>query len=85
MKSLLVALTAFLTMSAVVPADAQSQTRKQCWYLTDSSRLTGFYDVCTDTKVLEEVRARQLTIRTLIDSPRDSGNEAGGGGGGGQR
>ena len=80
MKSLFIALTALLAMLTVVPANAQSQTRQLCWYLTDSSRLTGFYDACPDTKVLEEGRIRSQTVRTFVDSPRDSGGDGNGGG-----
>ena len=80
-------------MSAVVPANAQSvhqknaNSGKTCWIQTDSSRLTGYYDVCTDTKQIDAPR-RQLTLEspppsvTVADSPRDSGGDAGGGGGG---
>lgn len=86
MKNLYIALTAVLAMSAVVPANAQSQSRQQCWFQTDSSRLTGFYDVCPDAKVVEQAAPRrQLTIVTHIDSPRDSGGEGNGGGGGSGR
>lgn len=83
MKNLYIALTAVLAMSAVVPANAQSQSRQQCWFQTDSSRLTGFYDVCPDAKVVEQAAPRRQV--TVIDSPRDSGGEGNGGGGGGGR
>jgi len=93
-----VALATIAAISAVAPANAQSVHQKNaksavknCWVQTDSSRLTGYYDVCTDTKIMEEAPRRQLTIAntppstTVPDSPRDSGGDGGGGGGGGQR
>ena len=101
MKSTFVTLMTILAISAVVPANAQTVQQKNassnvrnCWVQTDASRLTGYYDVCTDTKqIVVEAPRRQITVEnvppstTVPDSPRDSGGggSGGGGGGGGQR
>ena len=92
MKSLLITLTAVLAISAVVPANAKpiGHSGKMCFVATDASRLTGYYEACTDTKPL-------ITITNTLkktpfgpesktaDSPRDSGGgDSGGGGGGGK-
>jgi len=88
MKYLLIALTAIIAGSATIPANAQSANKIQCFFQTDNSRLTGYYDVCPDN-VLPQINARRsLTIvtappvLTARDNNRDSGGEGAGGGGG---
>jgi len=82
MKYLLIALTAVIAGSAVTPANAQSASKVMCFFQTDNSRLTGYYDVCPDNVLQNQGRSRMITIRT---ENRDSGGEGGGGGGGGGR
>jgi hypothetical protein len=82
MKYLLIALTAVIAGSAVTPANAQSASKVMCFFQTDNSRLTGYYDICPDTVIQAQGR-RSLTI-VVRDDVRDSGGEGGGGGGGGR-
>ncbi len=95
MKAIYLNLAAVAAFLAAGPANAQSvradnAERQQCWFQTDSSRLTGYYDVCPDNRLPEALAPRRPVVTfdppppvigippviAVTDSPRDSGGDS---------